>query len=67
MFPQLIAGPIVRYQDIARELNSRRETVEQFAFGVRLFIIGLGKKVLLANQALYGRKSPRFSLEIEVF
>lgn len=51
MFPQLIAGPIVRYQDIARELNSRRETVEQFAFGVRLFIIGLGKKVLLANQA----------------
>lgn len=50
MFPQLIAGPIVRYQDIALELNCRQENLEQFALGIRLFIIGLGKKVLLANQ-----------------
>lgn len=50
MFPQLIAGPIVRYRDIAAELNTRTETVERFATGVRLFLIGLGKKVLLANQ-----------------
>ncbi len=50
MFPQLIAGPIVRYQDIALELNHRQENLEQFALGIRLFIIGLGKKVLLANQ-----------------
>lgn len=50
MFPQLIAGPIVRYQDIALELNCRQENLAQFALGIRLFIIGLGKKVLLANQ-----------------
>ena len=50
MFPQLIAGPIVRYQDIALELNNRQENLNQFALGIRLFIIGLGKKVLLANQ-----------------
>lgn len=50
MFPQLIAGPIVRYQDIALELNCRQENLEQFVLGIRLFIIGLGKKVLLANQ-----------------
>ena len=51
MFPQLIAGPIVRYQDIAAELNCRKENLEQFSLGIRYFIIGLGKKVLLANQA----------------
>lgn len=50
MFPQLIAGPIVRYQDIALELNNRQENLHQFALGIRYFIIGLGKKVLLANQ-----------------
>lgn len=49
MFPQLIAGPIVRYRTVAEQLNSRQETVERFADGVRRFIIGLGKKVLLAN------------------
>ena len=49
MFPQLIAGPIVRYQTIAKELNDRTESTGRFALGVRLFIIGLGKKVLLAN------------------
>lgn len=49
LFPQLIAGPIVRYQTIAYELNQRTETMEQFASGVKRFAVGLGKKVLLAN------------------
>ena len=49
MFPQLIAGPIVRYKDIAAELNHRTESFERFYIGVRRFVIGLGKKVLLAN------------------
>ena len=49
LFPQLIAGPIVRYADVAQMLNSRKENAAQFAAGVNLFIIGLGKKVLLAN------------------
>ena len=51
MFPQLIAGPIVQYKTIDRQLRSRQESVEQFAEGVNRFIIGLGKKVLLANNA----------------
>ena len=50
MFPQLIAGPIVRYKDVAEQLQERRESVGQFASGVSLFILGLAKKVLLANQ-----------------
>ena len=50
MFPQLIAGPIVKYKDVAEQLSCRRETVEKFASGVSVFIIGLGKKLLLANQ-----------------
>lgn len=49
MFPQLIAGPIVRYQTVANQLNNRKETQARFAQGVQRFIIGLGKKVLLAN------------------
>jgi alginate O-acetyltransferase complex protein AlgI len=49
LFPQLIAGPIVRYQTIAEQLDSRRENPAQFADGIRRFITGLGKKVLLAN------------------
>ncbi|MGM9926803.1 MAG: MBOAT family O-acyltransferase [Bacillus sp. (in: firmicutes)] len=49
LFPQLIAGPIVRYDVIAKELMYRKTTISQFADGVRLFIVGLGKKVLLAN------------------
>ena len=49
LFPQLIAGPIVRYRDIAAELEDRRVTLASFASGVRRFILGLGKKVLLAN------------------
>ena len=49
MFPQLIAGPIVQYRTIDAQLRARRETVGQFAQGVHRFLIGLGKKVLLAN------------------
>lgn len=50
MFPQLIAGPIVRYSDIAKQLEHRTHTVEKTALGARRFIIGLAKKVLIANQ-----------------
>jgi alginate O-acetyltransferase complex protein AlgI len=48
-FPQLIAGPIVRYLDVAAQIDSRRESIDEFSSGVCRFIIGLGKKVLLAN------------------
>ena len=50
LFPQLIAGPIVRYRDVAYQLGNRRETVDRFVKGVKLFCVGLGKKVLIANQ-----------------
>lgn len=50
LFPQLIAGPIVRYCDVERQLRERHESGLMFATGVRLFAIGLAKKVLLANQ-----------------
>ncbi len=50
MFPQLIAGPIVRYSDIALQLKNRRHTVEYIAIGIRRFVIGMGKKILIANQ-----------------
>ena len=50
LFPQLIAGPIVRYTDVAYQLTHRREKPDVFASGVRLFAVGLAKKVLLANQ-----------------
>jgi len=48
-FPQLVAGPILRYEDVADQIERRRVTFEGFALGVRRFVIGLGKKVLLAN------------------
>ncbi len=50
LFPQLIAGPIVRYADVAQQLQTRRENMTAFASGVRMFVVGLSKKVLLANQ-----------------
>ncbi|MBQ4505789.1 MAG: MBOAT family protein [Firmicutes bacterium] len=50
MFPQLIAGPIVRYTEISAQLKDREYTLESFVSGVRLFILGLGAKVVLANQ-----------------
>ena len=48
-FPQLIAGPIVRYKDIAEEIDNRSASTRDIAFGLRRFIVGLGKKVLIAN------------------
>lgn len=48
-FPQLIAGPIVKYHDIARELRDRRATVDDVAVGLRRFCVGLAKKVMVAN------------------
>ena len=50
LFPQLIAGPIVRYVDIARELEQRTHSWEKFQLGLRRFLVGLAKKVLVANQ-----------------
>ena len=50
LFPQLIAGPIVRYRDVAQQLKSRRESLPQAAAGVQLFLLGLAKKLLLANR-----------------
>lgn len=50
LFPQLIAGPIVRYSDVAEMLVGRMTNLDQIAEGVRRFIVGFGKKVLLANQ-----------------
>lgn len=50
LFPQLIAGPIVRYRDVANELENRRENIPQFVEGIKLFAVGLAKKVLIANQ-----------------
>lgn len=49
LFPQLIAGPIVRYTDVADELDGRRHTLEGISLGLRRFAVGLGKKVILAN------------------
>ncbi len=50
-YPQLIAGPIVRYRDVDEQLRRRSYTFEKFASGIRTFVCGLGKKVLLANSA----------------
>ena len=50
LFPQLIAGPIVRYVDVAQELNHRTHSWEKVALGLRRFMIGLSKKILIANQ-----------------
>ena len=58
LFPQLIAGPIVRYADVARELNHRSHNWENITVGARRFLLGLGKKILLADQ---------FALLIEIF
>ena len=49
LFPQLIAGPIVRYSDVEKELKNRTHSYDKFALGIRRFTIGLGKKVLIAN------------------
>ena len=49
LFPQLIAGPIIRYRDIADQLARRIVSTDDFAYGIRRFVVGLGKKVLIAN------------------
>lgn len=52
-FPQLIAGPIVKYHDIEKEINERKQTIEGVSSGIRRFIYGLAKKVLIANTVGY--------------
>jgi alginate O-acetyltransferase complex protein AlgI len=49
MFPQLVAGPIIRFSEVAEQLRSRTHTLEKFARGIAMFSLGMGKKVLLAN------------------
>ena len=49
MFPQLIAGPIVRYKDVALQLENRTHSIDKIGLGVRRFILGLSKKILIAN------------------
>lgn len=49
LFPQLVAGPIVRYKDIASEINARHISLDDFSYGIERFIWGLGKKVIIAN------------------
>ncbi|MBZ2174267.1 MBOAT family protein [Schnuerera sp. xch1] len=50
LFPQLIAGPIVRYQTVDKQINNREHSMNKFAVGVNRFIVGLAKKVIFANQ-----------------
>ena len=68
LFPQLIAGPIVRYQTIEDQLNYRKETIAQFSRGIKRFAIGLGKKVILANNigALFAEISATSQSEMSV-
>jgi alginate O-acetyltransferase complex protein AlgI len=67
LFPQLIAGPIIRYRDIADQLARRTVRLEDFAYGVRRFVIGLAKKVLIANvvagpaDRIFGMPLPQLS------
>lgn len=49
LFPQLIAGPIVRYETVAEQINDRKESIAAFSYGIERFILGLSKKVLIAN------------------
>lgn len=51
LFPQLIAGPIVRYRDVAEQIDKRTESVDKFAEGIFRFVTGLAKKIILANGA----------------
>ena len=52
-FPQLVAGPILKYHDVFQEFEFRHESIEQFAYGLRRFIMGLSRKVLIANSMGY--------------
>ena len=51
MYPQLVAGPIVRYKDVAAQIDQRQTSREDFVSGISCFCTGLGKKVLIANLA----------------
>lgn len=53
LFPQLIAGPIVRYKDIHKQLTDRKQNAKQFGQGIERFIIGLAKKMIIANNLAY--------------
>lgn len=70
MFPQLIAGPIVRYSDVQHEVHARRTSFSLCAAGMQRFLLGLGKKVLLANQIgalwdeIYGLEATDLSMAL---
>ena len=66
MFPQLIAGPIVRYSDIAKQLEDRKHSLNDAALGIRRFVIGLSKKILIANTLAELVKIFKFSSEKSV-
>ncbi len=72
MFPQLIAGPVVRYSTVEAELMDRRENIDGFANGLRRFIVGLAKKVLIANtmakvaDGLFNPLAPSSSVATEI-
>ena len=66
LFPQLIAGPIVRYVDVARELENRSHSWADFSLGLRRFLVGLGKKVILADNFALLMKLFRESVEQSV-
>ncbi|MBQ1212462.1 MAG: MBOAT family protein [Clostridia bacterium] len=72
MFPQLIAGPIVRYVDVAAQLKSRKHTFEKIAYGIRRFAVGFAKKVLVADSfgelvAMYQQSSDKSVLFVWMY
>ena len=70
LFPQMIAGPIVKYHDVEQQIHSRETTLEDFSAGLRRFIVGLAKKVLIANamgavvERIFGLDTTTFSTPI---
>jgi len=63
LFPQLVAGPIVKYKDIDSQISNRKETIESFSYGIERFIIGLSKKIIISD-VLGGLASDIFSLSL---
>lgn len=61
LFPQLVAGPIIKYKTIDKEIRSRKESIEQFSYGINRFVLGLSKKVIIAD-ILGGMADNIFSL-----
>lgn len=66
LFPQLIAGPIVKYHEVAEQIDGRAENFNRFVYGVKRFIVGLAKKMLIAN-TLGATADKVFSLPVEQF